>query len=243
MLSKPFSSICLLALSTTSIIAISPAIAHAGGCVVVGNTAICDASGNQQSPGSGGGKTNGNGNGNNTGPNAGCQNQGQAVPGQGCTQGAPAAVQVIPPVDLAAQARTLLGPLAPTLNWSPQPRSYVQLRTALWLNNGDFTVYQKSLTDPTGTETVTVRASPKFVDWDLREGTTRCTDGGSQNDTKCGYSYKRSSVTPYHIKATITWGVTWQCTVGCAGGGTLKDIPMTGEADLPIGEIQTASQP
>jgi hypothetical protein len=146
-------------------------------------------------------------------------------------------------------ARLLIRPDAPTIAWSPNPRTFVKLRTGLWLSSG-YVNYTHPL--EVDGQTVVATATRKGVDWDLVESRIHCDDGGAPDSTTCGYTYLRSSASQkanssggasgkYHVTATITWTVTWACTAGCTGGGPLDDLTQAGEANVPVGEIQTES--
>lgn len=225
--------------------ALPPATARAD-CKVVHLVVDCAASDSDQKDGSGGAGNGGNG-GDNSGPGIGCPDQGNGAPGLVCPITAPPPVQQVPSIDLAMNARDLLGLPAPNIHWAPQPRTYVQLRTGLWVDQANFARFDKSVT--AGGQTVTAHATPKYVTWDLVETSIQCTNAGSANGTTCGYTYERASASQpdgkYHITATTTWGVTWECAGACDpdAGGALDDISMTSAAQLPVDEIQTESQP
>ncbi|HZB31685.1 MAG TPA: hypothetical protein VE465_16110 [Streptosporangiaceae bacterium] len=225
-------------------VVLPPAAARAD-CKVINDIAYCDASDTDKRRGSGG-SGGGNGGGN-TGPGIGCPDDGTGVPGGVCDPTPPAAVQEIPSINLAFDARGSLGLPAPRIHWSPDPRTYVQLRTGLWVDQADFSPFTRSVT--AGDQTVTVTATPKNVRWALVETTINCPNAGNPDGTACGYTYQRSSAGQpggkYHITATITWGVEWQCDGDeCDGdGGPLDDISMSSTAELPVDEIQTESQP
>jgi hypothetical protein len=225
-------------------VVLTPAAATAD-CEVIAGVAYCEADDEIQQRGSG---NNNDNNGGNSPPNNGCQNQGNGVPGQGCTEGAPAAPEVAS-IDLAWQARGLLGPPTPTIHWSPEPRSYVRLRTGLWVEPGDFAGLRTDPPITAGEQTVTAIATPKHVEWNLVEKTIRCSTAGSPDGTECGYTYQRSSAGrpggEYQITATVVWSVAWTCEGDCdpGAGGPLDDITASSTALLPVDEIQTESQP
>jgi len=247
MLKKLAAPAVALVLGTAMLTAVNPGTALAG-CKEVDGIVICDAEDADLVPGSNGG-SGGTGNGGNTGPNNGCQNQGNGVPGQGCTNNPPGQVEQIPSIDLAFQARGLLQPPPPDIHWTPEPRTYVRLRTGLWIDQEGFGGLQ---TDPpvvAGGQTVIAIATPKRVEWNLVETTIQCQNAGSPDGTECGYTYQRSSAAQpggkYQITATVVWGVRWTCEGNChpGAGGPLDDISMTATAQLPVDEIQTESQP
>lgn len=157
--------------------------------------------------------------------------------------------QAPPPatIDLAEQARASANLPAPRAHTSPSRKTYVRLRTRLWVEN-----FVPVATDPitVGAQTVQATAIPASVIWNLGETTMNCNSPGSRNSTACSYIYRRSSVGApgglYQIIATITWKVHWTCTgVDCdAPGGDLADLalPSTPEP-LEVGEIQANSRP
>lgn len=249
MLIRPAFVATTVFLGTTATAFLGQGTALAGPCQVIDNTVVCDLGGGQHTPGSSNGGSGGSGGPGSSGPNNGCQNQGQGVPGAGCTQNPPNAVQQTPPIDIAIMARLLIQPAAPTISWSPKPRTFVKMRTGFWLSSG-YTSYSKSL--PVDGQVVKATATPRGVDWNLVESRIHCAGAGSAKSTACGYTYQRSSsgqpggstsgaAGKYHITATVTWTVTLQCTAGCVGGGTLDDITQPGNALIPVGEIQTES--
>jgi hypothetical protein len=224
-----------------------PATTARADCDVVKLVVDCTASDTDRTGGSGG--SGGNENGGDTELGPGCADDGNGAPGAICDIPAPAAVQRIPSAELAVQARGSLALPAPHIHWSPDPRTYVQMRTGLWVDQGDFAHFKTTPPVTAGDQTVTAYATPKHVTWGLVERTVQCQNAGSTDGTACGYTYQRSSAAQpdgkYHITATITWGVTWTCVGDCdpGAGGALDDISMTSAAELPVDEIQTESQP
>jgi hypothetical protein len=167
------------------------------------------------------------------------------------TLGLGAAVPAAPvrTIDVAYDAHNKLLLPVPHPRTSPRNRSYVQLRTGLWLAPGEFV----RVTAPAsaGGQTVTAIAEPKDVTWNMGKDTVVCDTGGSTRGTACGYTYKRSSAGlpngKYAISVTITWNVSWTCGgVGCdAENGTYPDPTMstTTNTTLAVGEVQTQSRP
>jgi hypothetical protein len=244
MLTRLMATASVLIVGTALATALPAATARAD-CTVINGVVYCDASDSDQQSGSNGSNNGGNGGGN-TGPGAGCQNQGNGVPGQGCTQNPPAAPTVAS-IDLAWQARGNLAPPPPRIHWSPNPRSYVRLRTGLRIDKADFADLDRTVN--AGGQQVTAHATPKRVEWNLVETTIQCPNAGSPDSTACGYTYQRSSASQpggkYQITATIVWSVNWDCAGNCdpGAGGPLPDILAPATALLPVGEIQTESQP
>jgi hypothetical protein len=225
-------------------VALPPAAARAD-CTVKNGLVDCTASDADKRMGRHkGGK---HGKGRDTGTGIGCPDQANGVPGLVCPIDAPNPVQRIPSIDLAWRARGDLGLPAPHVHWAPQPRTYVQLRTGLWVDRADFAEFSKSVS--AGGQTVTATATPKRVEWGLVETTIQCQSAGSADGTACGYTYQRSSAAQpdgtYHITATITWSVNWTCQGACDpnAGGPLDPISMSSAAQLPVDEIQTETQP
>jgi hypothetical protein len=252
MLTKPSSVFSVLVLCAAGAFALAPGTASAGPCggqVCPGGDSVdVIAHGDQTIPGgsgASGGDVLGNGS---TGPGLGCPNQANGI---GCAQGpAPAAgADPTPTIQVAGMARDQLNLPAPEIGTSPSPRSYVRMRTGLWVDPANFRVLTASAEDPTGTQTVTATATPESVTWKMVEGTVVCQGPGTPNTTQCGYTYQRSSAGQpsgmYRISASITWTVAWACEGGdCeSAGGSLDPMTMTTSADLPVLEIQTESQP
>jgi hypothetical protein len=253
MLTRLSSVVSALVLCTVGVLALAPGAASAapcGGQVCPGGDSVdIHAHGDKTVPGGGGGPGGGVlGNGP-TGPTLGCPNQGNGI---GCTRGpAPAAPQgPTPTVQLVGNARDQLVFPAPVIGTSPSPRSYVRIRTGLWVAPADFRVLSKSVRDPLGQQTVTVTATPVNVTWNMVERTIVCPGPGAANTTECGYTYQRSSASQpagkYRISASITWTIAWTCVgAQCQASGNppLDPMTMTTSADLPVAEIQTESQP
>jgi hypothetical protein len=242
MLTRIAASAAALILATTAAIAFAPGTALAD-CHVVGGIVMCAAHDASRRHGSHGG----GGPAKNKGVGNGCQNQGNGVPLAVCTANVPAAPRVAS-IDLAWNARGLIQPPAPQIHWSPEPRTYVRLRTGLWVDPADFQPLQSDPPVVAGGQTVIAYATPKRAEWNLVETTIVCRDGGTPHGTSCGYTYQHSSANQtdgkYQISATIVWGVTWTCTGNCdQAGGTLADLRMTSTTQLPVDEIQTESQP
>jgi hypothetical protein len=249
-----FSSVfSALVVCAAGLVALAPGTASAGPCggrVCPGGDSVdVIARGNRTLPGGGGG-SGGDVLGNApTGPGLGCPNQGNGI---GCAQGPPpaAGADPAPTIQIAGTARDQLNLPAPQIGTSPSPRSYVRMRTGLWVDPANFSVLRASATDPLGDQTVTATATPVNVTWKMVEGTVVCQGPGTPNTTQCGYTYQRSSAGQptgkYRISASITWTVAWACEgADCESSGAppLAPMTMTTSADLPVLEIQTESQP
>jgi hypothetical protein len=167
-----------------------------------------------------------------------------------CTTPDPANNQAAPqvsPADLAQQAVDALALPPAHINTSPSPRSYVRIRTGLWLDPADAADQTASATTPDGAVTVTATAAAQKVTWNLVENTVVCDGPGRPKTTECGYTYQRSSASQpsnkYRISATIAWNVHWECTQGCAAEGDLAATSPTSFLNLGVLEIQTESKP
>ncbi|MEW2352583.1 hypothetical protein [Spirillospora sp. NPDC029432] len=131
----------------------------------------------------------------------------------------------------------------PTVHTAPDGKTYVKVRTALWVDGFD-TVQTPPVS--AGDQLVQATATPKSVQWNLGETTLTCNGPGNASGTECSHTYNRSSTHAtggaYQITATITWNVTYTC-VGAEcdqEGGTLGDLSMTSvPTPLVVGEIQT----
>jgi hypothetical protein len=145
-------------------------------------------------------------------------------------------------------ARNQLVLPAPTLNTSPTGKTYVQLRTALWVNPGQY-VTKTAIAAVPG-QTVTAYGVPDNITWNMGEGTVVCHAAGSRRGTQCGYTYQRSSANrpggKYAISVSITWNVHWECAGACDANYGTFDPPtmtMTTNDTLAVGEVQTESRP
>ena len=150
-------------------------------------------------------------------------------------------------ISMAEEARSLATLPVPTVHTAPEGKTYVRVRTALWVEG-----FVPVSTPPVsaGDQTVQATATPKSVTWKLGETELTCNGPGSRDGSTCSYTYKRSSARQpngaYQVTATITWGVEWTCAGSeCdAPGGTLDDMEMTSTPyQLTVGEIQTNSRP
>ncbi|MFL6053610.1 MAG: hypothetical protein ACJ72W_11940 [Actinoallomurus sp.] len=195
--------------------------------------------------GTGGG---GGGNGGGTGPGLGCPTVGGQVvcAPAGAT---PAAVQHVPTIDVAYNARDGLELPVPHIGTAPSPRTYIQMTTGLWVDD----VGNKEAVAAVPGQQVTVTASQPTVTWDMGDGksvTCPAATAGTPGGTDCGYVYQKSSASrpgrKYTVTATISYYVTWACAgADCdtAGGvfGQMTGPP--GNLALAVGEVQTQSQP
>jgi len=154
-------------------------------------------------------------------------------------------------VDVAFEARNKLELPTPTINTSPGNRTYVALRTGLWLGDGQYARKTASASTPDGATTVTAIGDPQEVTWNMGEGSVTCHSEGSKDGKACGYTYQRSSANQpgrrYALTVTITWYVHWTCDGVCDApeGDWAPDSTMsrTANTTLAVGEVQTESRP
>lgn len=248
MLIRVSSVFSILALAAAGIVAIAPAPASAAPCnanvCAGGNSVGVIARGKRSKHG-----THGRGGpilpGPATGVGPGCPTQGLGI---GCQQGPPPGpLPTTATTEVAGDAADRLVLPPPDIHTSPNQRSYVRLKTGLWVDDA-FTTLTASATDPLGVQRVTATATPQEVTWNMVEGTKTCQGPGRPNSTACSYTYQRSSASQpggkYRISATITWSVHWVCEGACdQTEGDLDPMPMTSFLELPVQEIQTESQP
>jgi hypothetical protein len=150
---------------------------------------------------------------------------------------------------VAYEARDQLQLPTPTVHTSPRNRTYVALRTGLWLGNGQYAQKTTSVTD--GATTVTAIGDPQEVTWNMGESTVTCHSQGSRDGKACGYTYQRSSAGQpngrYAITVTITWYVHWTCQGVCdaPAGDWAPNSTMARATNttLAVGEVQTESRP
>jgi len=239
MLTRLFSAIGVVILATGATVVLSTAPANASGqfcpgCVAAHSTRTIHGRSASRSGGGHGGKS----------------TPLPCPPNMACgalTVGA-APVQRVPTIDVAYDARNQLQLPAPHVHTSPRLKTFVQIKTGLWVDPADFAHTEAPATVPG--QTVTAIAEPKSVTWSMGEGTITCGTAGSPRGTACGYTYQRSSADQpnkkYPISVTVTWDVSWTCQGACdAPGGTfaVPTMSMTANATLAVGEVQTESRP
>lgn len=152
-----------------------------------------------------------------------------------------------PTIYWAELARSGASLPTPVVNTAPSDKTYVGLRTGLWVDNF-VSVETPRIGD--GDQQVWAVATPKHVAWDLGEKTMTCNGAGSASSMECSYTYSRASASApggtYKITATIVWGLTWHCEGSdCDSNfGTLDDMSMTSTPhSLVVGEIQANTRP
>jgi hypothetical protein len=174
-------------------------------------------------------------------------------PGQQCgalTVGADPA-PTIPTIDVAEFARAGLLPPSPTVHTTPAERTYVQLKTGLWIDAAGFRDFSNTA-PPVGGQVVTAVAKKKNVTWNMGDGApVVCETAGTPHGTSCGYTYTRSSAArpgrKYAVTVTVTWDIYWTCE-GAACTADRGDFPeptmsRTTNTTLAVGEVQTESRP
>jgi hypothetical protein len=146
-------------------------------------------------------------------------------------------------LQLVDEALTTKGFPVPVVHTAPNGKTYVRVRTALWVDNFDVV---KTQPVSAGDQTVQATAQPVSVRWNMGEDEFTCKSAGSKDGKSCHYTYRRSSASrpggKYLIIATITWNVTWTCEGNdCdSRGGDLGERPISSEpAPLVVSEIQT----
>lgn len=169
------------------------------------------------------------------------------IPCGSITLGTPATPPPTPTIDWAYDARNQLQLPVPDIHTAPAPKTYVRLKTGLWVR-GAFATFRASA--GAGGQRVTAIARPKSVTWNMGENAITCNSAGDPDGNTCSYTYARSSAAQpggaYQISATVTWEVSWICRGACdATSGTYPDptMSMTNTAALAVGEIQTESRP
>lgn len=157
----------------------------------------------------------------------------------------------VPTIDIAQEAKAGLWPPNPEVHTSPANKTYVQLRTGLWIKPEDFRPLSHSTPEPIDGQVATAHADPKSVTWSMGESTVVCDTAGTPNGTSCSYTYNRSSADQpggkYAISATVTWDIYWTCEgTGCdAPRGSFAEptTSTTTNTTLAVGEVQTESRP
>ncbi len=238
MLTKLSSSVTVLALT-----AATAAVAGVASAAPCQNGGGCNIHQVIHRRGGGGGSNSGGGG--DTGPGLGCPTVGNTIV---CapTNGGPAPVPHIPTIDVAYDARDQITVPAPHVHTAPGARSFVQIKTGLWVDRADFS--SRSITVTVPDQSVTATATPQSVTWNMGEAAVTCNNPGVAHGTQCGYTYLRSSAgrpgRKYRITATISWTLAWTCTGTCdQAGGALAPLTMTTVARLGVGEVQTESRP
>ncbi|MGI8330745.1 hypothetical protein ACRYCC_12330 [Actinomadura scrupuli] len=161
----------------------------------------------------------------------------------------PGSVEVAPLVrtaDLAAMAMDRIALPVPRPHTSPSARTWIGLRTFLWIDRRLWHPYTAGAAVPG--QRVTLIARPTRVAWHTGEMRVECAGPGEPYrpgaTPGCGYTYRRSSAhVPgggYELTATVFYTVEWTCTGSCdTAAGSGGPLPATGRTRLSVGEIQT----
>ncbi len=139
--------------------------------------------------------------------------------------------------DLAAMAAAAIALPAPVPHTGPAGKTYVNLATDLWVEDGVWRTYHSAAS--AGGQTVSLTGRPARVVWDTGEAMVEC------DRAYCSYTYLRPTTgRPDHIvTATVYYAVTWTCDGPCdARSGTYPALPASGGTRLAVGEIQTVSE-
>lgn len=148
--------------------------------------------------------------------------------------------------DLAAMALDRIALPVPRPHTDPSARSWIGLRTFLWIDRSLWHPYTAEAAVPG--QTVTLTARPTRVAWHTGESPVECAGPGEPYRpgavSDCGHTYQRSSAhlpgDVYHLTATVYYTVEWTCTGSCdTAAGSAGPLPATGRTRLSVGEIQT----
>jgi len=142
--------------------------------------------------------------------------------------------------DVVQMARDAMMLPAPRPHTSPSPKTWVRLRTFLWLDRG--TWHPSTAAVSVDGQTVTMTGRPTNVVWNMSEGSVTCQGPGSPHSATCSYTYARSATHPYDVSATVYYSVSWTCSGACdTRSGAFGPLPATGHLSLSVGEIQTSA--
>jgi len=158
-----------------------------------------------------------------------------------------------PPATLAALAVKYMPFPLPAVRMNPATSGVVNLPTWMWLDNASWQLDPGRLS--LRGVTVTVIATPKYVEWTTGSGTKRCNGQGrayntdappESQSTYCSWTYTESSAgepgEKYKGTATSVWGVHWISTGGPTGpqqGDLPVDIRRTSTFEYEVEEIQS----
>lgn len=146
------------------------------------------------------------------------------------------------PGQLASVAVGVMPLATAEVHTAPQApdHTYIGIENWLWVPQSQWTTLAKTVT--AGGTSVTVRATPRQVVWNMGTATTTCYSAGvvwqsgmtDAAETSCGYTYESSSESKpdgvFAITATIRYDVAWTCRGACTSkSGTL------GLVDAPAG--------
>ena len=157
---------------------------------------------------------------------------------------------------LAQEAFEQLRPAVPVVDFRPRfhagrPEStLVGLRTFLWVDRGGLGSTSKRVT--AGASWAEVTVSVQSVSFDPGDGSApvTCPNGGTPYDPALAYDQQvadcwhvythLSSTSPFQLRATVTWAATWTGSGGT--GGALPALTLTGNAAVPVQEVQTVNE-
>ncbi|MDQ1438227.1 MAG: hypothetical protein QOK43_1856 [Acidimicrobiaceae bacterium] len=156
------------------------------------------------------------------------------------------------PEALRQQALAHLGLPKPTIETSPPADKLQLVNLESWLSvAGGWETLTSTAAVPG--VSVTVRAEPRRVVWEMGTGDTVVCDGpGSTYDgarpgdeqPPCAYGWPRSSAREadgaFHVTATLQWAVSWTIT-GAPGGGSLPGMQQSTTRAMRVGEAQARS--
>lgn len=157
------------------------------------------------------------------------------------------------PATLAARVFRYMPIPLPGIGMNPPPErdQLVRLPVWLWVDAAGWNPVSTSAS--AGGVTVTVRAEPQRVVWNMGDGDTVVCGPGTSYDlarppeaqtSDCSYAYPHSSASQpgerYQVTATTEWHATWT-VVGAPGGGDLGVISRTATASLRVAEAQAVN--
>ncbi|KAB2341308.1 hypothetical protein [Actinomadura rudentiformis] len=141
--------------------------------------------------------------------------------------------------DVAQMAMDAIVLPAPRPHTSPRGRTWVGLRTFLWIDRNTWRPRQASVA--VDGQTVSITGRPTHVDWDMGEASITCQGPGVPHQGTCSYTYRRAA--SHQVSATVYYAVSWTCVGACdTPGGTFGPLPATTNLRLVIGEIQTSTR-
>lgn len=157
------------------------------------------------------------------------------------------------PADLREEALAQLRLPAPAIRLNPaadRPQ-LVNLATWLYLDPSQWQGLDATASVPG--LSVTVRASPQRVVWNMGNGDeVVCQGPGTPYDstrpaeaqsTDCSYTYRRSSAEEpngaYRVTATVEWGASWTSAIG---GGSLGTMRRSATVPVRVAESQAVNQ-
>lgn len=137
--------------------------------------------------------------------------------------------------DVVEMARAQIQMPLPRPRTNPSPKSYVNIRTDLWIQPTLWRAYRAEIT--ISGQHVELTARPLRVVWTPGDGTSEVC-----YQTTCHHVWTRSSQDPYRVTATVEYNVSWTCEGACdSKGGELGPFPAPGHTRLRVNEIQTVS--